>query len=291
MEPTPPLSLADRWFPGPAGVGWGFLLYLLMAAATVTALSFAMAPISRLHLGQIWQMLIGELVLLTGAVVPAVIMSRIEGRPFGAYGLPRAAAFGRTFWMGTGWGIASLTVLMVTLRAVGAFYFGGLALHGFQILAYAAFWAVFFLIVAFFEEFLLRGYTQFTLSRGLGFWPAALILSTAFGAIHLNNKGEQIPGVLAAGFIGLFFCLTLRRTGNLWFAVGFHTSWNWGETYFYSVANSGLVAPGQLLNSTAQGPRWLSGGSVGPEGSALVFVLIAVLWVVFHKLYPGTKSA
>ena len=97
---------------------------------------------------------------------------------------------------------------------------------------------------------LLRGYAQFTLARGIGFWPAALVLSCGFGLIHLRNDGEQWRGLLAAAFIGFFFCLTLRRTGNLWFAVGFHAAWDWGETFFYSVPDSGMVAPGHLLSSS-----------------------------------------
>ncbi len=153
---------------------------------------------------------------------------------------------------------------------------------------FAAFWAVMFLFVGFFEEFLLRGYSQFTLARGIGFWPAAIVLSTAFGLIHLRNGGEQWAGLLAAAFIGFFFCLTLRRTGNLWFAVGFHAAWDWGETFFYSVPDSGTVFPGHLLSSSLHGPSWLSGGSVGPEGSVLCFAVIALVWLAFSRVYPST---
>ena len=74
--------------------------------------------------------------------------------------------------------------------------------------------------------------------------------------------------------------------GNLWFAVGFHAAWDWGETFFYSVPDSGMVSPGHLLSSSLRGADWLSGGSVGPEGSVLCFVVIAVAWIVFEKMYP-----
>ncbi|HVO79495.1 MAG TPA: CPBP family intramembrane glutamic endopeptidase, partial [Terriglobales bacterium] len=133
------------------------------------------------------------------------------------------------------------------------------------------------------------GYIQFTLAQGIGFWPAAALLSALFGATHVNNPGETPTGILGAAVIGFFFCLTLRRTGNLWFAIGFHASWDWGETYFYSVPDSGGVWPGHLLQSSFQGPTWLTGGSVGPEGSALLFVVIALTWVVFDRAYPEVK--
>ena len=270
-------------------VPWCIVLYLLMAAASAYLLFI---PFHFWHphgVGRIWALMVSELDLVIAAMVPAFIMARIEKRPFGNYGLPARVAFGKLFWAGTAWGILSLTVLMFAMRSAGVFYFGGLALHGVRILKFAVFWGLFFLLVGFFEEFLLRGYSQFTLTRGIGFWPAAIALSAIFGAIHLGNEGEAWIGALAAGCIGFFFCLTLRRTGNLWFAVGFHFSWDWGETYLYSVPNSGTVTPGHLLSSSFHGSPWLSGGSVGPEGSVLVFVIIAALWIAFDRLYPEAK--
>jgi len=285
VEPDPvqpPLS-------GPSGVGWGFLLYLLMffmvLAITSTALRFLMPE----TMAQIWKSVVGEVAFIVSAFIPGFIMARIERRPFGVYGLPKQSAFGRMFWMGMLWGIVALTMLMVAMRVAGVFHFGGLSLSGFRILKFAVFWMIFFVVVGLFEEFLLRGYTQFTLSRGLGFWPTALILSFAFGAIHLGNQGEDKVGALGAAIIGLFFCLTLQRTGNLWFAVGLHASWDWGETFLFSVPNSGLVAPGHLLNSWFEGPKWLTGGSVGPEASIFVFIVMALMAVLFHFLYKPVK--
>jgi hypothetical protein len=46
---------------------------------------------------------------------------------------------------------------------------------------------------------------------------------------------------------------------------------------------------GHLTSSSLQGPIWLSGGSVGPEGSLLCFVLIVLLWIVFNRVYPETR--
>lgn len=55
---------------------------------------------------------------------------------------------------------------------------------------------------------------------------------------------------------------------------------DWGETYFYGVANSGNVPSGHFLNSISTGPPWLSGGTVGPEGSLLCTVLIVSVWLI-----------
>jgi membrane protease YdiL (CAAX protease family) len=151
------------------------------------------------------------------------------------------------------------------------------------------FYALYFILVSFFEEFLFRGYTLYTGSTSVGFWPSAVILSLMFGGVHLMNSGESPVGALAAAAIGLFFCLTVRRTGDLWFAIGFHTSWNWAQSFLYSVPNSCTKMTGHLTNSALQGPVWLSGGSVGPEGSALCFLLIVLLWIIFSRIYPAAK--
>jgi membrane protease YdiL (CAAX protease family) len=233
----------------------------------------------------LWSMLLEEFCDLLAAVIPAIVLARVERRPWKLFGLPGKQLFGRWFWIGVMWGFAGISVLMVALYGVHSFAFGHIVLHGARLVRFAAFWALMFLLVGLFEEFLLRGYTQFTLARGIGFWPAALVLSCMFGLIHLRNGGEQWRGLLAAAFIGFFFCVTLRRTGNLWFAVGFHAAWDWGETFFYSVPDSGMVAPGHLLSSSLRGADWLSGGSVGPEGSVLCFVVIAIVWIAFDRMY------
>jgi membrane protease YdiL (CAAX protease family) len=277
-------------FVGPDGIYSlpRLLLYLAMAWCVFQVEVWLLASVGS-HLRPSWWQMVVETAMMLAAIVPGFIMARIECRPFSDFGLPARHAFGGNFWVGALWGIGSLSVLMLTLRVAGAFEFGTLALHGVRIGKFAAYYAVLFLITGFFEDFLLRGYSQWVLARGINFWPAAVFLSFAFGSIHVRNQGETTTGLVAAGCIGFFLCLTLRRTGNLWWAVGFHMAWDWGESYFYSVPDSGTLLPGHLLNSSFHGPDWLTGGSVGPEGSYLVFVVIAALWFAFDRVYPQVK--
>lgn len=289
-------SAASRWFVGPHGLraGWRFAIYMAVVVALMIALSFAIRPLFPKDRGSVSALpvfLLWESCAFLIAALPAVALSRYERRPFGDYGLPLKGAFGRNFWIGALWGLVAITCLLSMLRLAGVFHFGGLAMHGFAVVKFAIFWAVMFTVVGLFEEFVSRGYSQFTLAQGIGFWPAAVVLSIAFGAIHLTNRGEALIGALGAATIAMFFCLTLRRTGNLWFGVGMHAAWDWGETFLYSVPDSGMSAPGHLMNPSFQGSRWLTGGSVGPEGSLLVFVLIGVLWIVFDRAYPSRKAS
>ena len=274
-------------FVGPNGIypGTRWLIYLAMAW-TVFEIEGWLTMSLQSRLSVLWWRMTIEASMMFAAVLPGLVMARVEGHPFGDFGLPARCAFRQNFWVGTLWGIVSLTVLMLALRVAGAFEFGSLALHGARIWRFAAYYAVFFLITGVFEDFLLRGYSQWVLSKGMYFWPAAALLSISFGALHGTNPGEAKTGLVAAGMIGFFLCLTLRRTGNLWWAVGFHMAWDWCESYLYSVPDSGTLSPGHLLNSSFHGPEWLTGGSVGPEGSYLVFVVIGALWVLFDRVYP-----
>ncbi len=265
--------------------GWGFAFYIL-AFFLLQKLAVDLVGLHDFGANGLWSDLLEEFGNFLAALIPSVVLARVEHRPWKVYGLSPAAAFGRKFWAGVTWGFAAISVLILALYASNTFHFGHTVLHGRHLIRFAAYWAVMFVLVGLFEDFLFRGYSQFTLARGIGFWPAGLVLSCTFGLIHLRNGGEQWRGILAAVFIGLFFCLTLRRTGNLWFAVGFHAAWDWGETFFYSTPDSGMPARGHLLSSSLHGPDWLSGGSVGPEGSLLCFLVVAAAWIVFDRMYP-----
>jgi uncharacterized protein len=262
--------------------GLRFLLFLV-AGQLVGGSSERMSPL--------WLLLLEECLLLVAAFAPALFLAKLELRPFGVYGLPVRRAFKKEFWSGVAWGLGAITLLLLLMRGVGAFQFGVVAEHAVRALKFALFWGAMFLAVALYEDFLFRGYSLITLSEAVGFWPAAVLLSAIFGSIHLWNPGESVVGALGAAAIGLFFCLTLARTASLWFAVGMHAAWDWGESFLYSVPDSGMLANGRLLRPSFHGPGWLTGGSVGPEGSVLLFVLIALMWALFARIYPARKVA
>lgn len=278
-------------FLGPHGMraGWRAALYLalfLLFLITLQSLAqivhhgiFAVLTPENLFLSESAQTL--------SAIAAALVMAQIEARRFAEYGMPWTPALPRLFLQGVFWGIAEITVVILLISALGGYSFGSRALLGDEALRYAAFWAVFFVIVGVSEEFLFRGYLQFTVATGIGFWPTAFTLSAIFGAVHLRNSGEGPVGALGVFLIGLFYCLTLRRTGNLWFAIGSHAAFDFGETYLYSVPNSGLVLQGHLSNASLHGARWLTGGTIGPEGSVFSFLVLAAMFALFARVYPA----
>jgi membrane protease YdiL (CAAX protease family) len=227
-----------------------------------------------------WWMTHTKVSVLILVLIAGRIMAWIEGRRVADYGLPLRRAFRGEFWQGVAIGFTAITVLLCAMHAIGIFSFGTIGPHGAQMWKYALLSGAAFLFVGFFEEFFFRGYVQFTLTTSIGFWPAALLTSALFGYAHHGNAGETLVGTFSAGAAGFLFCLLLRRTGNLWMPVGFHAAWDWGETYFYGVPDSGGVASRHLFNGTFAGPPWLTGGTVGPEGSWLCLLLLAALYVI-----------
>jgi uncharacterized protein len=291
-DPTAVATLSSPrfWFYGPSGLraGWRLLIFFGIVTAMFKSENWT---ISRyVHgLDDVSRFLLFEVTSFLTILFVSWLMARIEGRKIADYGLPWRKVFHSQFWVGAVLGFASLTFLLIVLRLCGAFYFGTIALHGAEILKWAFLFSFVFILVALKEEFSLRGYALFTLSTGIGYWPAAIVSSAWFGYGHLGNSGENWFGAFQAGAFGMLACLLLRRTGNLWLPIGFHMAWDWGQTYFYGVPDSGVVVPGHLLNSKFAGPAWLSGGSVGPEGSVLCLVLLIVLWFLFAAIFREVK--
>ncbi|HTZ75719.1 MAG TPA: CPBP family intramembrane glutamic endopeptidase [Candidatus Aquilonibacter sp.] len=283
-------------FFGPNGLraGWRLLIAAAIFFILTRAVSFALARFTHTPPGRVFSaftprgVLTGEALAFGIYLATAWIMSGIEGRRFRDYGLGPSGAFAGGFWVSAAIGFGSISLLLASLHLAGVFHLGEQALGGAPALKDGALWALAFLFVGFLEEDLFRGYILFTLTTGIWFWPAAIVTSILFGAVHLGNTGESYVGAAAAGGIGFLFCILTRKTGNLWAAVGFHMAWDWGETYFYGVPDSGLVASGHLFTAKFAGPVWLTGGSVGPEGSWLCLILIVLLCVA-AAFIPGKK--
>jgi CAAX protease family protein len=292
-----------RVFLGPKGfrVGWRlvFAVALWFVISGLLPLLLIWIPGARALLASVRSprfitpslLLLADGITASAALLAAAVMSRIESRSFAEYGFPAKAAFGKRFWQGCVCGFAMISLLMGLTAALHGFSISGVDLHGFLVARYAFLYFAGFIVVAVFEEFSFRGYLQSTLQLATGFWPAAVIWAVAFGAIHVANPGESVFGLIMVGCFGLFAAFTLRRTGSVWFAIGLHAAWDWGETFFYSVRDSGVPATGHLLNSQFRGPVWLTGGDVGPEGSLIVFAVLVLSAVALHFLFPAAKQS
>lgn len=289
---------SKRIFIGPKGLraGWRLMIFVLMFAAMggvareiiirfLIPAGFAPEKFTPMSVA------VQDVFVVFIIAVAAWVMSKIEGRKIGQYGLPLRQGLAKQLWLGLWIGFLASSATLLIIYLLHGIRVASPTIHGATILMSAAAWGGAFLLSAIAEEFLFRGYAQFTLTTGIGFWPAALVLSTMFGLGHLSNKGENILGALSVVSFGLLLCLFLRRTGTLWCAVGFHVGYDWSQTFFYGAPNSGLTPSHNLFHVTLNGPRWLTGGTVGPEASVICPLVLAVVAILFSLRYREARYA
>jgi membrane protease YdiL (CAAX protease family) len=293
--------------------GWSLLIFIALFAAMMFAMNIIghkLHPSS--HEGpsaagtfSLTSNYINESIPLAVVLLLTWIMSKIERRPASVYGLGGTRKLPH-FFAGLAWGVACLSLLILALWKSGLLVIDSRLIFGGAILRYGALWLLAFLLVGLLEEYLTRGYLQFTLARGLtsiykwafntrhsaalGFWTAALIFSILFGLGHGSNPGESPIGLLSAGLASMVFCLSLWRTGSLWWAIGFHASWDWAQSFLYGVADSGTMVQHHLLATHPVGKPILSGGATGPEGSLFILAILGLIALIILFTLPRTQN-
>lgn len=297
--PAPQPSTLRKVFVGRDGLRavWSILIFIAIFAALVAAAVFIgrmlqPAP-QRIKLTSELSLTfayVNESLLAFATLLATWIMSKIErrGRSYGFGGTRRL----QKFLVGMCCGVVLISLLVLILWKSGLLVIEQRLIFGSDALRYGLLWLLAFCLVALFEESLTRGFLLYTLTRGLtrfyqrafktrysaalGFWTSAVILSLIFFLGHTSNPGESPVGLLSVFLAGMFFCFIVWRTGSLWWAIGMHAAWDWGQSFLFGVADSGLMAQHHLLATHPQGRPILSGGATGPEGSIFILAVLAL---------------
>jgi hypothetical protein len=295
-----PESFFHHIFIGKQGIraGWSIgIFFLLMGLFTALFIMPTIYLLEKNHLSmkelQPLQTCASDLAAFLGLLAATMVMARIEHKPLIFYGLEGTRRFVR-FLYGLFCGIIALSILVGVLNLSGYLIIDGQQLFGQAAWIYAAGWGAGFFLVGLYEEYFMRGYMLVTLTRGIGFWWSALVFSILFGCIHFANPGESPVGIISAVLDGFACCISLWYLKSLWWAIGFHASWDWAESYLWGTADSGRIAQGHLFAVHPQGNILFSGGATGPEGSLLVIPLIliiaALMWLVWGRQQNIIKS-
>ncbi len=324
-----------QFFFGPFGLRaiWSLLIYLAMAGTMVGGLSYLGHQLQQAgeraeqaaaksgkpaHPGHTFSfapkpgqpvpmpaMIVSEVLLFSSFFFFSWIMATIEGRRLSAFGLGGEHPIARLL-TGAFWGLLAISLLVFTLHGLHLLVFDARLDHGGSILFWGLIQLFAFFLVGLSEEYVFRGYIQFTLTRGMvavgnlfsprhartiAFWTASIITSAIFLLAHKPNAGEDWYGLSQVFLIGLVFLLALWRTGSLWWGIGFHMAWDWGQSFLYGVPDSGGLMQGRLFATHALGKPLLSGGSVGPEGSVLCVPVILLLLPVLYFTRPSPLPA
>ncbi len=231
------------------------------------------------------------------------ILSRIERRHISVYGIGRNRL--SDFLPGAFWGLATLSILIFVLHATHVLVFDARVLYGAPVFFSGIKWLAAFLAVGLFEEYFSRGFLQYTLTRGvyglaekislpharaIAFTIAAFFMSLLFSAGHLHNARENPMGIVMTFLAAVIFSYALWRTGSLWWAIGFHMSWDWAQSFLYGVPDSGQISAGRLFHTHPTGNPLLSGGIDGPEGSVYVIpIMLLAALIIRFTTRPGTQ--
>jgi membrane protease YdiL (CAAX protease family) len=268
---------------------WRFLLF---AFGIVLGTWFVEEPLAR-FLAQSFAIKLDELsapvilirkfVLCVSVFLVTAIAAMLERRRLDRYGLPVEQAFGKFFWKGMLAGLLVVTFVAGAMILSGGMALHGLALHGSEIAKLGLLWLGANILVGIGEEYTFRGYALQSLWRGAGFLPAALITSAIFAGDHLEKPGENAMDIGMIFFLGLILCLSVRQTGSLWWAVGWHAAFDFGQLFLIGTRNGGYMPLGHLFEVTFPGPAWLNGGALGTETSifmvpAVIATFIYVIW-------------
>jgi len=233
-----------------------------------------------------------HLAAFAAVLIPTLIAARLERLPLDSYGIPWRQAFRGMFWEGAAWGLAAISLQVCVLQAIHCISVHLSGLSGRTSFAFAGRWGFTMLAVALFEECLKRGYLQTVCGRTLGFWPAAVVLASLFGLEKLLVPDYRtLIAFLSIVLYALLMCLTLKLTGSLWFAIGFHCGVEWCTVFIFGIRTPIIPHPeGTLLNVVFKGPAWITGGQSGLMASILMPLLIIALSLVLRVRFRQTQQ-
>jgi hypothetical protein len=140
---------------------------------------------------------------------------------------------------------------------------------------------VFFAVAAAAEEVMFRGYAFQALVQGIGVWPAVLISSVLFAALHGGNPNVTWVALANIFLAGVMLAVAYLRTRSLWFATAVHLGWNWTMASLLDFPVSGLVRDMPLYTARETGPDWVTGGAFGPEAgiAASLTIVLGAVWM------------
>lgn len=139
------------------------------------------------------------------------------------------------------------------------------------------------------EETVFRGYPFQRLCDSIGGWGASLVLSLAFGMVHLANPQASRSGFINTVLIGILFSLAYLRTRSLWICWGIHFAWNFMLGFVLGLPVSGMTQFAAWVKADASGPYWLTGGAYGIEASGVCTLVCLVAIGLIYFYLPATE--
>ncbi|CAM5684041.1 type II CAAX endopeptidase family protein [Streptomyces violaceorubidus] len=139
------------------------------------------------------------------------------------------------------------------------------------------------------EEVVYRGVLFRIIEEHIGTYLALALTGLVFGLSHLLNEDATLWGAVAIAIeAGFMLAAAYAATRNLWLTIGVHFGWNFAAGGVFSTVVSGNGDSEGLLDATMSGPKLLTGGDFGPEGSVYsvgfgVLLTLVFLWLAHRR--------
>lgn len=261
---------------------WSFLLSAGLCAVAFVAIGYLADTIAGPHVLRFEILFRTSLaaLLLAGFSWLLTVANHVESHQIAAQGLPLSATWRREFALGATLAFVLVAGVVVILRMTG-----GIAFHvTLTSRSVQRVVAVIFVLLAgaLAEELMFRGYPFQRLVEAIGSGGAIAVFSILFALMHFLNPGSSRLGMWNTVVIGIALSLAYLRTRALWLPLGFHFAWNAALGVAFGLPVSGLRLFNVIVRATSAGPKWLTGGSYGPEasvpGAIAVLLGLVVIW-------------
>ena len=145
-----------------------------------------------------------------------------------------------------------------------------------------------FIIVAFAEEVVFRGYVLKNLMTSFNKYVALIISSILFTIAHGLNPNIDLLSIINLFLAGIVLGSTYIYTKNLWFPIALHLSWNLFQTVFgFNVSGQDTYS---LIEFSIKEDTLLNGGAFGFEGSLLSVISLTTLIISILIYYNRNNS-
>ncbi|MFJ7201199.1 MULTISPECIES: lysostaphin resistance A-like protein [unclassified Streptomyces] len=235
---------------------------------------------------------LGLVMAALAVLVYAWVVRRTEHRQ--ALDVAREGAVAKTGW-GILIGAGMFGAVIVNLFASGYYEVDGLG-SGKGALGLLGFMAA----AAVMEEVVYRGVLFRIVEEHIGTYIALALTGLVFGLSHLLNEHATLWGGIAIAIeAGFMLAAAYAATRSLWLPIGVHFGWNFAAAGIFSTEVSGNGRDLGLLDATLSGPKLITGGDFGPEGSVYsvgfgALLTLAFLWLAHRrgKIVPfGARRA
>lgn len=206
----------------------------------------------------------------------ALITKLIEKESFYSLGIKFDINSFKKLFIGLVAGFAMISIIFFLGHTFGLYSFVEYGSIGNQIGWILLLFLVGFFGTVVFEEMLYRGYIFQKLIKGTGIILALLITSFVFALNHSATPYFTVIGLVNLVIFGILMGLIYIKTNSLWPLFGLHFSWNLSQSFIYSLPLNGMEFQPHLLKVTIDGPKYLSGGNYGMEGSVLVTLILCI---------------